>query len=102
MTRPARRNHTPGFKAKVALVAIKGDKTLAELAQIFDVQPNEITGLAGIASRRGGRGIRVWRGRSRMRRRWILNGLHAKIGKLRWRTICRRTSFCPVRLAKPA
>ena len=40
MTRRARRNHTPGFKAKVAVAAIKGDKTLAELAQIFDVQPN--------------------------------------------------------------
>ena len=28
-----RRNHAPGFKAKVALAAIKGDKTLAELAE---------------------------------------------------------------------
>jgi transposase-like protein len=32
MTRRPRRNHTPAFKAKVALVAIKGEKTLAELA----------------------------------------------------------------------
>ena len=31
-----RRNHLPGFKAKVALAAIKGDKTLAELAEQFD------------------------------------------------------------------
>ena len=37
MTRRARRNHTPAFKAKVALAAIKGEKTLAELAQVFDV-----------------------------------------------------------------
>jgi transposase len=36
MTRRARRNHTPAFKAKVALAAIKGEKTLAELAQFFD------------------------------------------------------------------
>ena len=43
MTRRARRNHTPAFKAKVALAAIKGDKTLAELAQQFDVHPNQIT-----------------------------------------------------------
>jgi transposase len=43
MTRRARRNHTPGFKAKVALAAIKGEKTLAELAQFFDVHPNQIT-----------------------------------------------------------
>jgi transposase-like protein len=43
MTRRARRNHTPAFKAKVALAAIKGEKTLAELAQFFDVHPNQIT-----------------------------------------------------------
>jgi transposase len=43
MTRRPRRNHTPAFKAKVALAAIKGDKTLSELAQSFDVHPNQIT-----------------------------------------------------------
>ena len=43
MTRRPRRNHTPAFKAKVALAAIKGEKTLAELAQQFDVHPNQIT-----------------------------------------------------------
>ena len=36
MTKRTRRNHTPGFKAKVALAAMKGDKTLTELAQLFD------------------------------------------------------------------
>ena len=43
MTRRARRTHTPGFKAKVALAAIKGEKTLAELAHQYDVHPNQIT-----------------------------------------------------------
>jgi transposase len=43
MTKRTRRNHTPAFKAKVALTAIKGEKTLAELAQLFDVHPNQIT-----------------------------------------------------------
>jgi transposase len=43
MTRRPRRNHTPAFKAKVALAAIKGDRTLAQLAEQFDVHPNQIT-----------------------------------------------------------
>ena len=43
MTRRVRRNHSPTFKAKVALAAIKGEKTLADLAQQFDVHPNQIT-----------------------------------------------------------
>jgi len=37
-----RRNHSPGFKAKVALAAMKGDRTLAELAEQFGVHPNQI------------------------------------------------------------
>jgi transposase len=43
MTRRPRRNHTPAFKAKVALAAVKGERTLAELAQQFDVHANQIT-----------------------------------------------------------
>ncbi len=43
MTKRNRRAHSPAFKAKVALAALKGDKTLAELAQQFDVHPNQIT-----------------------------------------------------------
>ena len=41
MSRRPRRNHTPGFKAKVALASIKGDRTLAQLAEQFDVHPNQ-------------------------------------------------------------
>ena len=40
MTRRKRRNHSPEFKAKVAIAALKGDKMLAELAQQFDVHLN--------------------------------------------------------------
>jgi transposase len=43
MTKRTRRHHTPAFKAKVALAAVKGEKTLAELAQQFDLHPNQIT-----------------------------------------------------------
>ena len=63
------RNHAPAFKAKMALAALKGEKTLAELAQQFDVHPNQITqwkgqlleGAAGVfgqrAARRAGGGF---------------------------------------------
>ena len=42
MGRRPRRNHSPAFKAKAAVSAIKGEKTLIELAQEFDVHPNQI------------------------------------------------------------
>ena len=42
MRRP-RRNHSPAFKARVALEAIRGDRTLAELAAQHDVRANQIT-----------------------------------------------------------
>ncbi len=42
MTRRPRRNHSPAFKAKVALAAIRGEKTLIDLAQDFDIHPNQI------------------------------------------------------------
>jgi transposase-like protein len=38
-----RRNHGAEFKARVALAAIRGDKTLSELAEQFDVHPHQIT-----------------------------------------------------------
>ena len=42
MKRP-RRNHSPAFKARVALEALKGEQTLAQLAAQHDVHPNQIT-----------------------------------------------------------
>ena len=82
MTRRPRRNHTPAFKAKVALAAVKGDKTLAELAQQFDIHPNQITqwkvqlldGAAGVFGSDS-------RGDSQMPT-VDLTVLHAKIGEL--------------------
>ena len=41
MTRRPRRNHTPVFKSKVALAAVREEQTLGELAQQFDVHPNQ-------------------------------------------------------------
>ena len=62
MTRRARRTHAPAFKAKVALAAIRGQNTVTELAQHFDVHPNQITqwktqlqeGAAGVFAMHGG------------------------------------------------
>ena len=41
MTKRPRRNHSPAFKAK-ALAAVRGEKTLAELSQQYDVHQNQI------------------------------------------------------------
>jgi transposase len=43
MARRPRRNHTAAFKAKVALAALKGEKTLTELAEQYEIHPNQIT-----------------------------------------------------------
>jgi transposase-like protein len=43
MARRQRRNHSPAFKAKVALAAVRGEKTMSELAEQFDVHANQIS-----------------------------------------------------------
>jgi transposase len=83
MSRRARRNHTPGFKAKVALAAVKGDRTLAQLAEQFDVHPNQITswkaqlegGAADVFGPGGG-------GAAAALPAIDVKSLHAKIGEL--------------------
>ena len=43
MSRRPRRNHSPAIKSKVALAAVKGEQTITELSQKFDIHPNQIT-----------------------------------------------------------
>jgi transposase len=82
MSKRPRRNHTPAFKAKVALAAIKGDRTLAQLAEQFDVHPNQITswkaqlegGAADVFAPGGGNGT--------AQPAVDVKSLHAKIGEL--------------------
>ena len=81
MKKRARRNHTPAFKAKVALAALKNDRTIAQLVEQFDVHPNQISSwkeqlLAGAAAvfERGG---------SKSSASEVdVQSLHAKIGEL--------------------
>jgi transposase len=83
MTRRPRRNHTPAFKAKVAMAAIKGDKTIAQLAEQFDVHANQITtwkdqlqqGAADVFGPGGG-------GSAPSAASVDVKSLHAKIGEL--------------------
>src|SRR4051794_330140 len=96
MSRRTRRNHSAAFKAKVALAAIKGEKTLAELAQFYDVHPTQVTawkaqlldGAAGLF----GSGSTAKETAPAV----DLRTLHAKIGEL---TL--ENDFCPVRSARP-
>ena len=82
MSKRPRRNHAPGFKAKVALAAIKGEKTLAELAQQFDVHPNQITQWKAQLLE-GAAGIFGAEARSEPAAPPVdLKSLHAKIGEL--------------------
>jgi transposase len=82
MSRRPRRNHTPAFKAKVALAAIKGDRTVAQLAEQFDVHANQVTlwkaQLEGGAADVFGPGS----GGETAEPAVDVKSLHAKIGKL--------------------
>ncbi len=81
MSRRPRRNHSPAFKAKVALAAIKGDRTIAQLAEHFDVHPHQITAWkAQLES--GASGVFGSGNRSRVAPAIDVKSLHAKIGEL--------------------
>ena len=82
MTKRKRRNHSPAFKAKVALAAVKGEKTLADLAQQFDVHPNQITTWRGQLME-GAAGVFGSDSQSEPAELAIdVKTLHAKIGEL--------------------
>jgi transposase len=82
MQRRPRRNHTPAFKAKVALAAIEGDRTLTQLAEQFDIHPNQITSWK--AQLEGGAADVFGPGSSNGASQPAIDvkSLHAKIGEL--------------------
>ena len=78
--RKPRRNHSAAFKARVALEAIRGEKTVAEIAAHHEVHPTQVTAwktqlLEKAAEIFGGNAIEA-DGRERIRE------LHEKIGEL--------------------
>jgi transposase len=82
MSKRTRRNHSAAFKAKVALAAIKGEQTLAELAQLYEVHPTQVTSwkaqLLGGAAGLFGSGSAAKEAAPAV----DLKTLHAKIGEL--------------------
>ena len=80
MQRRPRRNHTPAFKARVAIAAISGDRTLAELAEQFDVHPNQIT--TWKAQLEGGAADVFGSGNGAAQPAIDVKSLHAKIGEV--------------------
>jgi transposase len=80
MRRP-RRNHSPAFKARVAVEALKGEKTTAELAAQYEVHPTQITSWKNELLQRatemfGGAAAESAADREKV------HELHAKIGEL--------------------
>ena len=65
MARRSRRTHSPAFKAKVALEALREDMTLAELAKKHEVHPNQITDWKRQLVAAVGRGLRARREQAR-------------------------------------
>lgn len=79
MAKRPRRNHGAGFKAKVALEAIKGDQTVIELSQRFQVHPNQITEWKKQLLERA---EEVFMKDKKAAEGHDIKGLHAKIGQL--------------------
>lgn len=82
MTRRSRRNHSAAFKAKVALAALRETETLAQLAERFDLHPNQITQWKAQLLERAGDIFSGSAPKSGEMSPADIKELHAKIGQL--------------------
>ena len=78
MAKRPRRKHGAAFKAKVALEAMKGDQTLVELSERFEVHPNQITEWKKVLMERASEIF----DKGKSSREQDVKELHAKIGQL--------------------
>lgn len=78
MAKRPRRNHGAAFKAKVALEALKGDQTLVELAERFEVHPNQIAEWKKLLMERASEVF----DKGKPSKEPNIKELHAKIGQL--------------------
>jgi transposase len=76
-----RRTHSPDFKAKVALAAIKGDETLSELARRYQINANLIVKWKKLLLENSGEVFASGKGLAPDRESEI-KSLHAKIGEI--------------------
>ena len=81
MSRRPRRNHSAAFKAKVALAAIKGERTIAQLADQFDIHPNQITTWKAQLEGGGAEVFAPGGGTAQSAPPIDMKALHAKIGR---------------------
>ncbi len=79
MSKRPRRNHAPAFKAKVALEAVKGEQTIVELSQRYQVHPNQITEWKKQLLKNA---PEVFTGSKKVETGPDVKELHAKIGQL--------------------
>ena len=77
-----RRSHSPALKAKVALAAIQGEKTIAELAEQFQIHPNQITTWKKQLLNSAQEVFEKGSSKSTSDNSATVKDLHAKIGKL--------------------
>jgi len=79
-----RKTFTPAFKAKVAIAAIRGDMTIAELASRFEVHPNQISKWKREAIEQMSEIFATSRGRKRDDQRELVDRLYQQIGQLQF------------------